>query len=224
MIQRALAPSPASAGGILPRHVALVLAGTPRWARRQGVSTPVAVAAGVRALLRTVTGAAERGIEYLTVWEPGDCGVLSSLGGDTAAIAHTGARVRALGAAAVATVAPLVAATAGNHGIGLNLAVAYDARAELLRAVRRIARDVRDGRRGPAVDDETIASYLDTAGLPDPDLVVRSGGDRRVADFLPYQIAYSELWSTDVDWPAFEAAHFQEALETFATRQRRFGG
>jgi undecaprenyl diphosphate synthase len=104
------------------------------------------------------------------------------------------------------------------------LAVNYGARTELCDAIRALARDVAAGiLDATSIDGNVLASYLYTAGLPDPDLLIRTGGELRVSNFLLYQIAYTELWSTPVHWPDFNEKHLREALGAFASRQRRFG-
>jgi undecaprenyl diphosphate synthase len=119
----------------------------------------------------------------------------------------------------------LMARTAGNTGLLLNLAVNYSARSELERAVSSIARDVAAGRIAPeAIDERLIASYLYTADLPDPDLLIRPGGEHRLSNFLLYQVAYTELIMTDVYWPDFGKDEFVRALIELQKRQRRFGG
>lgn len=115
--------------------------------------------------------------------------------------------------------------TAQNRGLTLNLAVNYSSRSELERAVRGIARDVANGSLDvDAIDDKLIASRLFTAGIPDPDLLVRPGGERRLSNFLLYQAAYTELVMSDVFWPDFTRADFESAVREFSLRQRRFGG
>jgi undecaprenyl diphosphate synthase len=114
--------------------------------------------------------------------------------------------------------------TAGAAGLTLNLAVDYGARTELCSAIRTLAQDVAAGRLDPdAIDEDAIAGRLSTAGLPDPDLLIRTGGDLRLSNFLLYQCAYTELWSTTVPWPQFDARAFSGALVAYAQRQRRFG-
>jgi undecaprenyl diphosphate synthase len=118
-----------------------------------------------------------------------------------------------------------MARTAGNSGLMLNLAVNYSARLELERAVRTIAEDVAAGRlAADAIDDRVIASYLYTAEMPDPDILIRPGGEHRLSNFLLYQVAYTELVMTDVYWPDFGKDEFVRALIEFQKRQRRFGG
>jgi undecaprenyl diphosphate synthase len=114
---------------------------------------------------------------------------------------------------------------AANDGMRLCLAVNYGSRAEIIAAARELARDARDGRLDPdAIDEEGFAARLDTAGMPDPDLLVRTAGEMRVSNFLLWQISYAELWVTDVCWPEFTEAHLDAALAAFAGRDRRFGG
>ena len=118
-----------------------------------------------------------------------------------------------------------VALCAGNDGMRLCLAINYGSRGEIVDAARRLAADVRDGRLAlDAIDETTFAARLDTAGMPDPDLLVRTAGEMRVSNFLLWQISYAELWVTDVTWPDFTEAELDEALAAYAGRDRRFGG
>jgi undecaprenyl diphosphate synthase len=133
-------------------------------------------------------------------------------------------RIEALPAATRAAVETLVRKTTDCDGMLLNLALNYGARTELCDAIRALASDVRSGALGiDAIDDDVLGKYLYTAGLPDPDLLIRTGGELRVSNFLLYQIAYTELWSTPHHWPAFDERLFQAAIAEYATRQRRFG-
>jgi undecaprenyl diphosphate synthase len=119
----------------------------------------------------------------------------------------------------------VVALTAANDQFVLNVAYNYGGRAELTAAARGIAADVRAGRLSPeAITEATVAARLYTAGLSDPDLLIRTGGERRVSNFLLWQIAYTELYFSDVHWPDFERAHLVEAIADFQRRRRRFGG
>jgi undecaprenyl diphosphate synthase len=132
---------------------------------------------------------------------------------------------RALPPASRESLEELMARTAQNTGLLLNLAVNYSARMELERAVRAMARDVADGRlNAGSIDDSVIASYLYTAEMPDPDILIRPGGEHRLSNFLLYQVAYTELVMTDVYWPDFGKDEFVRALIEFQKRQRRFGG
>jgi undecaprenyl diphosphate synthase len=118
-----------------------------------------------------------------------------------------------------------IAMGAANEGMRLCLAVNYGSRGEIVEAARRIARDVQAGRLGPdAIDEAAFAARLDTAGMTDPDLLIRTAGEMRISNFLLWQISYAELWVTDVFWPDFGEAHLDAALAAFAARDRRFGG
>jgi undecaprenyl diphosphate synthase len=115
--------------------------------------------------------------------------------------------------------------TAVNGGMRLCLAVNYGARAEIVEAARRLAREARDGTVEPeAIDEDAVAARLDTAGMPDPDLLVRTAGEMRVSNFLLWQISYAELWVTETLWPDFEESDLDAAIAAYAARTRRFGG
>jgi undecaprenyl diphosphate synthase len=195
-------------------------------------------------LRRIVIAAAKAGIEVLTVYafseenwgrSSAEVGMLMDLGATFArreadAFAREGIRVRVIGRrdrlpiALREAFATLESRTAGGTGMTLNLAVDYGARTELASAVRLLAEEVAAGRLEPdAIDEDAIAARLSTAGLPDPDLLIRTGGDLRLSNFLLYQCAYTELWSTTVPWPQFDARAFTGALASYAQRQRRFG-
>jgi undecaprenyl diphosphate synthase len=195
-------------------------------------------------LRRIVIAAAKAGIEVLTVYafseenwgrSSAEVGMLMDLGATFArreadAFARDGIRVRVIGRrdrlpiALREAFATLESRTAGGTGMTLNLAVDYGARTELASAVRLLAEEVAAGRLEPdAIDEDAIAARLSTAGLPDPDLLIRTGGDLRLSNFLLYQCAYTELWSTTVPWPQFDARAFTGALASYAQRQRRFG-
>jgi undecaprenyl diphosphate synthase len=111
-----------------------------------------------------------------------------------------------------------------NTGMVLSLALAYGGRKEIVDAVRRLAREVRDGKRTPEeIDEQAIAGYLYDPGAPDPDLLIRTGGDLRVSNFLLWQISYTELWVTPVRWPDFKKEHLHEAIREYSKRDRRYG-
>lgn len=241
MISRTIAePKPDA----LPRHVAIIMDGNRRWAHARGLPSVEGHRAGASALRATVATAVTIGLECLTVYafseenwrrEAGEVGLLMDLvrhfsNAEAATLAKQNVRVRAIGrtaglpAATRVAVETLVRETAHCDGMALNLALNYGARTELCDAIKALARDVRGGKLSPdAIDDDSIASYLYTAGMPDPDLLIRTGGELRVSNFLLYQIAYAELWSTQAAWPDFDEALLRRALEEFAARQRRFG-
>ncbi|GAC1618997.1 MAG: isoprenyl transferase [Vulcanimicrobiaceae bacterium] len=236
--------SPAAHHSIRPRHVAIIMDGNRRWATERGLPTIAGHRADARALREIARGAAERGLDILTVFafsaenwrrEASEVAMLMDLvgsfaQGEAAALRDANVRVCAIGRTAAlppatrAAVETLVAATASCDGLRLNLALNYGARGELCDAIKALARDVAEGTLAPdAIDDDSLGNYLYTAGMPDPDLLVRTGGELRVSNFLLYQIAYAELWSTRALWPDFAPEMLDVALADFASRQRRFG-
>jgi undecaprenyl diphosphate synthase len=235
---------PAAAPATTPHHVAIIMDGNRRWAAANGLPQIEGHRRGMLTLRRIVIAAAKAGIDVLTVYafseenwgrDAAEVGTLMDLGAAFArreadAFAREGVRVRLIGRrdrlpiALREAFAMLETRTAGGSGMTLNLAVDYGARSELCAAIRTLAVDVAAGRLDPdAIDEDAIAGRLSTAGLPDPDLLIRTGGDLRLSNFLLYQCAYTELWSTTVPWPQFDARAFTGALESYAQRQRRFG-
>jgi undecaprenyl diphosphate synthase len=227
-----------------PRHVAIIMDGNRRWAAASGLPSIEGHRRGMLTLRRIVVAAAKAGIGVLTVYAfseenwgrpSSEVGALMDLGAlfarrEAEAFAREGVRVRVIGrrdrlpVAVREAFAQLETRTAGVTGMTLNLAVDYGARNELCSAIKTLAAAVAAGTLDPAdISEDTIAGSLSTAGLPDPDLLIRTGGDLRLSNFLLYQCAYTELWSTPVPWPAFDARAFSEALVSYARRQRRFG-
>jgi undecaprenyl diphosphate synthase len=227
-----------------PRHVAIIMDGNRRWAAANGLPAIEGHRRGMLTLRRIVIAAAKAGIDVLSVYAfseenwgrgPAEVGALMDLGASFArreaeAFAREGIRVRLIGRrdrlpiAMREAFALLETRTADAGRMTLNLAVDYGARTELCLAICTLAEDVVAGRLDPeAIDEDAIAGRLSTAGLPDPDLLIRTGGDLRLSNFLLYQCAYTELWSTTVPWPQFDARAFSGALAAYAQRQRRFG-
>ncbi|HEY0394473.1 MAG TPA: polyprenyl diphosphate synthase [Candidatus Elarobacter sp.] len=238
MIER----QPVAAG--VPRHVAIIMDGNRRWARSHGLSALEGHRRGMQALERTVDAALATGIQMLTVYafseenwsrERGEVfglfGLAESFAREkAAALAARGVRVRVIGRrdrlprGVVDAFRTLEERTATGSAMLLTIAVDYGARTELRDACRALARDVVAGRIAPEqIDEPAIAAKLWTAGLPDPDLVVRTGGELRLSNFLLYQCAYAELWSTLDPWPDFDAATLDRAIGAYAARERRFG-
>jgi undecaprenyl diphosphate synthase len=150
--------------------------------------------------------------------------------GELRALANEGVRVRLCGrrdrlpAATRDALAELVARTRGNTAVTLNLAIDYGGRREIGDAVRALVREVSAGLRDvDSIDENAVGSRLYTAGLPDPDLVIRTGGELRLSNFLLFQAAYAEFWATETYWPDFGEAELKAALADFAARQRRYG-
>ncbi|MFY9780589.1 MAG: polyprenyl diphosphate synthase [Candidatus Baltobacteraceae bacterium] len=227
-----------------PRHVAIIMDGNRRWARERSLRPLEGHRAGAQTLRAVVRAAAQAQLEILTVFafseenwgrDPGEVVALMELIRlfalrERESLLAENVRVRTIGRVerlpepTKAALAELVAATARNDGLLLNIALNYGARTELCDAIRALAADVQRGALPlAALDEDVLPRYLYTAGLPDPDLLIRTGGELRVSNFLLYQIAYAELWSTTVHWPDFDAALLEQALGSFATRQRRFG-
>ena len=238
MIERA----PVAAG--VPRHVAIIMDGNRRWARANGVPALEGHRRGMQALERTVDAALRAGIGMLTVyafseenWSRerrevfGLFGLAESFAREKAAsLAARGVRVRTIGRrdrlpqGVVEAFRILEERTAHGSAMLLTIAIDYGARTELRDACRALARDVAAGRIAPeSIDEDALAAKLWTAGLPDPDLVVRTGGELRLSNFLLYQSAYAELWSTTDPWPDFDATTLSRAIGAFANRDRRFG-
>jgi undecaprenyl diphosphate synthase len=234
--------APAATG--VPHHVAIIMDGNRRWARAHGVSALEGHRRGMQALERTVDAALAAGIAMLTVYafseenwsrERGEVFALFGLAESfarekAAALAARGVRVRVIGRrdrlprGVVEAFRTLEERTATGSAMLLTIAVDYGARTELRDACRALARDVVAGRLAPEqIDEPAIAAKLWTAGLPDPDLVVRTGGELRLSNFLLYQCAYAELWSTTDPWPEFDSAALDRAIGAYAARERRFG-
>jgi len=224
----------------LPRHVAIIMDGNRRWARQRGVPELDGHAAGVEAIRGILRHAVRRKIEVLTLyafsrenWARTDAevaGLFALLEGairsETAELREQGVRVRLLGrldelpAETRRSIESALDATAAGQRLLLNIAFNYAGRTELVDAIRRI---VTSGTSPDEIDESTVARALYTAGLPDPDLVIRTGGEQRLSNFLIWQAAYAELVTTEVLWPDFGAASLDEALAEYATRTRRFG-
>ena len=231
--------------GPIPRHVAIIMDGNRRWAREHNLPIIEGYRRGMTTLRETTRACRAFGVPILTVYgfseenwkrEESEISLLFELccafaRNELDMLRRENVSVRVIGRIERLPRAPrralqvLVEKTASNDGTILNLAVNYSGRTEMKDAMRALAADVRSGALSvEAIDDTTLGSYLYTAGLPDPDLLIRPGGEFRLSNFLLYQIAYTELWVTDVYWPEFTRAHFAEAIVEFQRRQRRFGG
>ncbi|MHB8140498.1 MAG: polyprenyl diphosphate synthase [Vulcanimicrobiaceae bacterium] len=229
----------------IPAHVAIIMDGNRRWARARGLPSIEGHRRGIGALRRITRIAGDVGVKALTVYgfstenwrrDAREVSLLLDLcvyfaRSELAELRRNNVRVRVIGAweelPAISrkALAELQERTADRTGLLLSLAVNYSARAELERAVRGIAAEVQAGElAADAVDDACIAAHLYTCDLPDPDILIRPGGEHRLSNFLLYQVAYTELVMTDVYWPDFAKEHFIQALIDFQTRQRRFGG
>lgn len=219
--------------------------GNGRWAQKRGLPRTFGHRAGAEALRAIVRTTAELGIAVLTTYafstenwkRPAEeVDLLMNLFSDyldteIEELNANGIRVRfcgqtdALAPGLQEKIAHAEKVSAANTGLVLNIAVNYGARAELTRAVRLIAADVQAGSIAPDdIDEEAISRRLFTAGLPDPDLIIRPAGDLRISNFLLWQAAYAEFWFTDTNWPDFRPEHLIAAVADFQKRDRRFGG
>jgi len=233
-----------SAQSSRPLHVAIVMDGNGRWAKSRGLPRTLGHRAGVEALKRTVAGAAELNIGWLTVfgfstenWSrpASEVSELMALPKryfetDIVRLERDGVRVRVLGrreglsAELVRIIENAEARTAGNDRFYLNIAFNYGGQADLVEAARRFAEDVAAGRARPEdLDVEGLESRLATAGLPPPDLVIRPSGEQRLSNFLLWESAYAEFVFQDVLWPDYGPEHLKAALAAFAGRERRYG-
>ena len=229
----------------LPRHVAIIMDGNRRWAKSRRLPAIEGHRRGMLALREITRACSDFGIPILTVYgfstenwrrDSTEISLLLDLcvffaHNELAELSRNNVRVNVIGAyralpqASRDALDALMERTASNTGLLLNLAVNYSARSELQRAVKQIAADVSAGKIQPdAIDDATISSYLYTADQPDPDMLIRPGGEHRLSNFLLYQVAYTELVMSDVYWPDFGRDEFVRTLQEFQKRQRRFGG
>ena len=224
----------------LPRHVAIIMDGNRRWARLHALPEIEGHAAGVEAIRTILKHAVRRCVPVMTLyafsrenWARSDDEVTGLFGlleqairSETAELRAQGVRVRLLGRleelpeATRRSIDDALAETAGGDRLLLNVAFNYAGRTELVDAFRRLAAG---GIAPEDVDENAISNALYTAGLPDPDLVIRTGGEQRLSNFLIWQSAYAEFYSTEVLWPDFGADAFDAALLEFARRTRRFG-
>ena len=229
----------------LPRHVAIIMDGNGRWARQRGLPRLAGHRAGVESLREIVRACADWGIGILTVyafstenWKrpheevEGLMNLLVEyLRRELAELQQEGVQIRAIGRLeelpqrAREELAQAIKKTAGNKRLILNLALNYGGRRELVDACRQIAARVARGELEPeAIDEGVINDALYTAGLPDPDLLIRPSGELRVSNFLLWQLAYTEFWITNTYWPDFRREDLRQALLDYQKRERRFGG
>jgi len=225
-------------------HVAVIMDGNGRWAKRRGKKRHAGHRAGVGAVRATVEAAAERGVKYLTLfafssenWRRPEEEVSSLMGLFVEALRRevnelhrNNVCLRFVGAldqlsdGLRSKMAAAEAKTAGNSGLALNVAVAYGGRWDITSAARTLASRAAAGEIEPAdVNEETLAAEMQLAGVPDPDLLIRTGGEQRISNFLLWHLAYAELWFTEVLWPDFDKAEFDKALAVYAGKQRRYG-
>ena len=228
-----------------PRHVAIIMDGNGRWAAERRLPRIEGHRRGVEAVRRTVEAAGDLGITHLTLFSfssenwsrPAEeirdlFGLLRRfIRRDLADLHKNGVRIRIIGSRAdldndiQSMLDDAVELTKENSALNLTIAFNYGSRNEIARAATRIAEDVKAGVLTPEeMTEELFGSYLDTDGLPDPDLLIRTSGELRLSNFLLWQLAYTEFVFVDTYWPDFNKTHFEEAIAEFQRRNRRFGG
>jgi len=228
-----------------PRHVAIIMDGNGRWARQRDLPRIEGPRAGVRAVRETVRACRELGIRHLTLyafsvenWKRPRAEVSALmrllthfLKAEIDEMRENGIRLRIIGdwerlsKSVRKALANAMEKTSGGADMDLFLALSYGGRDEIVRAVRKAGRAVAEGGLDPeGMTEDIFAGYLDTAGIPDPDLLIRTSGELRVSNFMLWQIAYTELHVTPVLWPDFTRRHLLESLDEYAQRERRFGG
>lgn len=227
-----------------PSHIAFIMDGNRRWAKTRGLPLVEGYRRGIMAFRNAIPAVAERGVEFATFWgfstenwrrarhELDALFGLFRQGIEDSAewFSRHNARLRVSGRTRdfpdfiQSALDRLVAATRPNTGLTVNLALSYGGRDEIRHVAERIASETNGNPAAiAAIDEEAVSRHLYTAGLPDVDLVVRTGGERRLSGFLPWQTAYAELYFTDVLWPDFDARELDRALADFSARERNFG-
>ena len=229
----------------IPRHVAIILDGNGRWAKKRGLPRTMGHSKGCEVVEQTVRDAADLGIEYLTVYafstenwkrSEDEVSALRRLMGiysrkllkvakeENVRVLMIGERSR-FSPELQEGLGRLINETKNNTRMTFIIAINYGARDEMRRAVTRLSEDVRAGKLLPEnITEPLISSYLDTAGIPDPDLMIRTSGELRLSNFLLWQLAYTELYATDVLWPDFNKNELKKAIEAYGKRERRYGG
>jgi len=228
----------------LPAHVAVIMDGNGRWAKERGYDRIFGHQNGVVSVREVTEGAAEIGIKYLTLYafSTENWGrpqqevdalmelLVDTIEKETPTLNNNNIRLLAIGDIqrlpdkSAEKLKNCIETTSGNSGLSLVLALSYSARWEISNAIKNIAADVQSGKVATnEINDALISSYLTTNGIPDPDLLIRTSGEQRISNFLLWQIAYSELYFTQIHWPDFRKEAFFEAICDYQQRERRFG-
>ena len=239
-----LKPRAAGPDGSAPQHIAVIMDGNGRWAQQRGLPRAAGHRAGAGAVRRTIEAAVSAGVGWLTLYafssenwrRPADevlelTGLLRHyMRQELAELTQKGVRLRVIGdrarfdADTRAELDRAERATTGNTRLNLNIALSYGARDEIVAAARAMAAAAVRGELDPSrLDEAGFERFLSTAGMPDPDMVIRTSGEHRLSNFLLWQSAYAELVFLDVLWPDFSGTDFDQALAEFARRERRFG-
>lgn len=227
----------------IPQHISIIMDGNGRWARQQGKIRLFGHKAGKETVREVTTECARIGVRYLSLFafseenwnRPADEVkglmelMLKSMIGERDTMMKNNIRFRVIGNYAhlsetlLEAIRQLEADTAGNTRMTLILMLSYSGKWDLLQAARRFAADTLAAGRELPLDEDTFASYLATAGIPDPDLLIRTSGEQRISNYMLWQCAYTEFWYTPVLWPDFRTKDLQQAIDEFNKRQRRYG-
>ena len=226
------------------KHIAIIMDGNGRWAKQHGLERVYGHKEGANAVRRVVEEAGKLQIPYLTLytfstenWNRPEAEVaalmsllISAIREETDNLIRNNVRLNTIGnlddlpESCRQELTDAIGRTSHCTGLTLTLALSYSGRSELTRTTRQIAKLVADGKLAPkAVTDETISNLLYTNGMPDPDILIRTGGEQRISNFLLWQIAYTELFFLPVMWPDFTGEHLHEVIDSFLSRERRFG-
>ncbi|WP_029320660.1 isoprenyl transferase [Butyrivibrio sp. AE3004] len=229
----------------IPQHVAIILDGNGRWAKAKGLPRNYGHKQGAKAVEDILVVARDMGIKYLTVyafstenWNRPETEVSALmmilrqyLKSSIKKSMKNNVRCQVIGERSKLSsdiqdaINELETATAGNTGLTFTIAINYGSRDEIVRAVRKIAAECEDGKLKPEdISEEMISNNLDTANLPDPDLMIRTCGEQRLSNFLLWQCAYTEFYYTDIAWPDFDEKQLQMAVDAYGNRNRKFGG
>lgn len=232
-------------GRKIPQHIAIILDGNGRWAKAKGMPRNYGHTSGAKNVETVCQAAHDLGVKYVTMYAfstenwnrpEGEVEALmklleSYLKNCIKTADKNNMRVRVIGDTTRLSerfqerIRELEAASAKNDGLNLQIAINYGSRDEMTRAMRRMSEDVAAGKRKPEeITESVFEEYLDTAGIPDPDLLIRTSGELRLSNFLLWQLAYSEFYFTDVPWPDFHKEELERAIEAYNKRDRRFGG
>jgi len=241
----ALVPSHANDGPTAPVHIAVIMDGNGRWAKSRGLPRIEGHRRGADSVRTAITCCIKYGVRYLTLYsfssenwkrpvqEVDDLmGLLRRyLKSEIVELHKNGVRLRVIGERALLSkdITKLIedaeAMTSGNRRLDLIVALSYGGRAEIVKAARRVAADVAAGRMTlDAIDEDAVAARLETVGIPDPDILVRTSGEQRISNFLLWQMAYTEFVFLDTLWPDFSEKDFVQVISEFQRRERRFGG
>jgi undecaprenyl diphosphate synthase len=228
----------------LPRHIAVIMDGNGRWAKRQGHNRVFGHKHGVTAVRETVEASAELGIQYLTLyafstenWSRPKMEVdalmellVRTIKSEVKTLMKNDIRLAVIGKTDMLPersrnrLAEAMEETKDNKRMTLVLALSYSSKWEITEAIRQIAEDAKAGRIDPAsINERTLSDHLSTKGMPDPELMIRTSGEQRISNFLLWQLAYSELYFTETLWPDFRKEHLFEAIVDYQQRERRFG-